>query len=93
MTPYIWSHPELFRLGNVESEEDLSHLRWTVDTEADLRFAREVYARLYRGQVFFMQDVLDLLSAEPELAKINEGIPRYEGLFKSWEKDEDRSSS
>ena len=52
VTPYIWDHTELFRLANVENDKDLSHLRWTLDTEADLRFARKVYDRLYRGRVF-----------------------------------------
>ena len=46
VTPYIWNHPELFRLANVENDEDLSHHRWTLDYEKDLRFTREVYARL-----------------------------------------------
>lgn len=83
VTPYIWNHPELFRLTNVENDEDLSHLRWTLDTEADLRFTQEIYARLYRGQVFLMKDILALLSAEPELTQINQGITRYEGYLES----------
>lgn len=93
VTPYIWNHPELFRLTNVENDEDLSHLRWTVDTEADLQFTREIYARLYHGQVFFMKDILALLSAEPELARINKGITRYEGYLRSLEQEQNRSKS
>ena len=33
VTPYIRNHPELFRIGNVQSGEDYSHRRWTVDDE------------------------------------------------------------
>jgi spore coat polysaccharide biosynthesis protein SpsF len=88
VTPYIWNHPEIFRLANVENEEDLSHLRWTLDYEEDLRFVREVYARLYHGQVFLMKDILALLSAEPELARINQGIARNKGYLESWEKEQ-----
>ncbi len=87
VTPYIWNHPELFRLANIENSEDLSHLRWTLDYEEDLRLAREVYARLYRGQVFLMKDILALLSAEPELARINQGITRNEGYLKSVQRE------
>ncbi len=87
VTPYIWNNPELFRLANVESDEDLSHLRWTIDYEEDLRFVREVYARLYHGQVFFMRDILALLRAEPELAQINQGVVRNEGYLKSLERE------
>ena len=86
-TPYIWNHPELFRLANVENDENLSHLRWTLDTEADLRFTREVYARIYHGQVFLMKDILALLHTEPELEQINQGTPRNAGYLKSLEQE------
>lgn len=85
VTPYIWNHPERFRLANIENDEDLSHLRWTLDTEADLQFAREIYARLYHGQVFLMKDILAVLRAEPELAQINQGIARNAGYLESLE--------
>ena len=85
VTPYIWNHPELFRLVNIENSEDLSHLRWTLDNEADLKFTREVYSRLYRGQVFLMRDILALLRAEPELVHINQGTARNTGYLKSLE--------
>lgn len=72
VTPYIWGHPEIFRLANVQNEEDLSHLRWTLDNEADLEFIQEVYAILYReGKIFLMDDILDLLKKEPRLVRIN----------------------
>jgi spore coat polysaccharide biosynthesis protein SpsF (cytidylyltransferase family)/predicted dehydrogenase len=90
VTPYIWNHPELFRLSNIENEEDLSNLRWTVDIEADLRFTREIYARLYHGQVFLMKDVLALLSREPELNLINSGVAKRAGYLKSLEQEETR---
>lgn len=90
VTPYIWNHPERFRLANIENNEDLSHLRWTLDTGADLRFAREIYARLYHGQVFLMKDILALLRAEPELAQINQGIARNTGYLESLEQERTR---
>ena len=93
VTPYIWNHPELFHVANVENEEDLSHLRWTLDYEEDLRFAREVYARLYHGQVFLMEDILALLRAEPALRMINQGIARYEGYLRSLEQEQNLSKS
>jgi len=88
VTPYIWNHPELFRLANIENNEDLSHLRWTLDTEADLRFTQEIYARLYRGQVFLMKDILTLLEKEPQLLTINQGIERNVGYLKSLEQEQ-----
>ncbi len=88
VTPYIWKHPDRFCVLNFEHERDLSHLRWTVDYPADLTFARAVYARLYRpGEVFLMEDILRLLEAEPELARLNAGIRRNEGYLKSLAED------
>lgn len=93
VTPYIWNHPEIFRLANIENGEDLSHLRWTLDTEADLKFTRGIYARLYHGQVFLMKDILALLHAEPELSRINEGVVRNAGYLKSIEQERNSSKS
>lgn len=90
VTPYIWNHPEHFRLANVENSEDLSALRWTIDYEADLRFAREVYARFPRGRLFTMGDILELMKAEPALAEINRGTARNEGYLKSLQKEKTR---
>lgn len=88
VTPYIWEHPGIFRLANVENEEDLSSLRWTLDYEADFKLAEAVYRELYReGQVFLMADIVKLLKSRPELASINAATPRYQGYQKSLEAD------
>jgi len=88
VTSYIWSHPESFRIGNLENENDLSQLRWTVDEKDDLKFVQELYRRLYEeGKVFYMGDILKTLNREPELKAINEGITRDEGYKKSVKKD------
>ncbi len=87
VTPYIWNHPELFQLANVANDQDFSYMRWTLDTEADLRFTQEVYSRLYRGQIFVMKDILTLLHEEPQLQQMNYGVARDEGYLESLERD------
>lgn len=89
VTPYIWNHPDQFAVKNVEHTEDLSAWRWTLDYNCDLEFTREVYARLYRGQVFGMNDIVNLLRAYPEIAAINSDVVRNEGYLKSLRKDEE----
>ena len=75
VTPYIYQHPEIFHLANVENNEDLSYMRWTVDEERDLEFVREVYKRLYKeGEIFLMEDILTLLRKEPQLMQINKNV-------------------
>lgn len=85
VTPYIWKHPERFRLANVAHREDLSHHRWTVDTPADLQFVRAVYERLNPDgrRLFGMEAVLELLRVEPGLLKLNAGQTRNEGYLRS----------
>lgn len=85
VTTYLRDHPERFRLWNVAQTEDLSGLRWTVDTAADLAFVRAVHAELAPGgeHIFGMAEVLALLSRRPELASLNAGIRRNEGLARS----------
>lgn len=87
VTPYIWKHPERFKLVSVKHGVDLSHLRWTLDHPEDYEFARAVYERLWDGQVFCMRDVLALLDREPALARINERYERNEGYLSSLRKE------
>ncbi len=87
LTPYIWRQPDKFRVASVRRSPDLSGLRWTIDYEQDLEFAREVYARLYRGRVFRMEEILALLEMEPKLGQINQGFVRNAGYLASLKKE------
>lgn len=86
VTPYIWKHPEKFRLRHVRQAENLSALRWTVDEPGDLLFVRAVFGRLGPG-CFVMDDVLRLLRAEPDLGRVNAGIETNEGYRLSLERN------
>jgi spore coat polysaccharide biosynthesis protein SpsF (cytidylyltransferase family) len=84
VTPYIVKHTELFQRLNVQHDQDLSALRWTVDTEADLKFVRAVYERLgAMAETAGMDDVLELLRRHPEIEAINRGTARNEGYVNS----------
>ena len=88
VTPHIWKNPDRFNVANVKHDIDLSDLRWTLDYKEDLEFVLEVYARLYSRGIFLMSDILALLEANPELAKINEGIARNAGYKASLQKED-----
>ena len=74
VTPYLYEHPKLFHLENIEHATDLSHFRLTVDTEEDLRLVREVYERLGGREDLPWQDVAALFERDPVLARINSSI-------------------
>ena len=86
VTLYVRNHPELFRLVNVEHDEDLSKLRWTVDEPRDLEFVRALLSRP-GAELFSLKETLALLRQDASLAQMNAGIERNEGLAKSLQQD------
>lgn len=86
VTPYLWKHPQQFRLGNVGLGRDLSALRWTVDRAEDLEFVREIYSRMSLP-AWGMEEVLEILRINPELMQRNAGLATNEGYAKSLRED------
>jgi len=74
VTPYLYGHPQQFRLLAVTGPDRLGHLRWTVDTPDDLRLVREIYARLGSEGVFSWRDAARLCKREPALAELNRHV-------------------
>ncbi len=87
VTSYIWKHPNLFHLANVENDIDLSALRWTVDEPQDLEFVRRIYHYLGPTSSFGMIEVLALLRKHPDLNGVNAEFERNEGYHKSLRED------
>jgi spore coat polysaccharide biosynthesis protein SpsF len=74
VTPYLYQHPERFRLLSVTGERDYGQYRWTLDTPEDLEFLRAVYARRGESEDFSWRDVLSIIDRDPQLAQINRHI-------------------
>lgn len=83
VTQYIVNHPEFFKIGELKYKSDLSYMRWTVDEEIDLVFARSLAEKLSSVESCNMQDILGVLQKHPEISEINALISRNEGLKKS----------
>jgi spore coat polysaccharide biosynthesis protein SpsF len=76
---YIYEHPQLFSLHNVESGlpdgEEVGRMRLTVDTPEDFALIRAIYEELYPSKpAFILPDILDLLERRPELLALNQHI-------------------
>ena len=88
VTQYIIKNPGVFKNGVLDSNQDLSFLRWTVDEPEDFFMVQKIYEELYPKKPFFLtEDILNLLVRKPELTKINNKFSRNEGLVKSIQKD------
>lgn len=73
VTPWIYRHPESFRLRNVENAVDLSRHRWTVDTVEDFEFVSRILG-VFGGSEFSWGNVLELLDRNPDWCAVNASI-------------------
>lgn len=73
VTPYVLDHPETFSTAGITDAIDRSHMRWTVDTQEDLIFVREIYRELGADD-FTWTDVVNVLDRRPELLQINAAV-------------------
>lgn len=71
VTPFLYEHPELFKLLSVTNEIDSGWHRWTLDTPEDLEFVRSVYSRFDNSDDFSWRETLQLLEREPALIDLN----------------------
>jgi spore coat polysaccharide biosynthesis protein SpsF len=56
VTPFFYHRPERFKIAQLTQAEDLSALRWTVDTPEDYAFTTRVYDALFPGDPDFSAD-------------------------------------
>ena len=71
VTPYLYEHPEMFRLASVRGWIDYSQYRWTLDTAQDLALLRAIYARFANADRFGWRDAIQLMESEPDLTELN----------------------
>jgi spore coat polysaccharide biosynthesis protein SpsF len=75
VTPFLYWHPERYRLRNVASPVDLSQHRWTVDTPEDYALVSRLFEHLMPTHPQFTQaDVLALLEQHPDWIALNQHI-------------------
>jgi spore coat polysaccharide biosynthesis protein SpsF len=72
VTPFLYRHPERYRLRSVRGETDLSGHRWTVDTPEDFQLVRNILESLYPANpLFTLPDILALLEKHPDWVLLN----------------------
>ncbi|MFA4876150.1 MAG: glycosyltransferase family protein [Methanoregula sp.] len=74
---YIYEHPEIFSLFNIESDlpEKYWNMRLTLDTQEDYQLITAIYELLYpRNPTFTLDDIVDLLEKRKDLIELNRNI-------------------
>jgi len=75
VTPYMYQHPEKYKVGILPYKEDESQHRWTVDTPEDFALIKKMIENLYPlKKDFDLEDCLDLVNRYPEWSQINEHV-------------------
>lgn len=77
VTLYLLENPDIFKLKSIEARGKIRRpdIRITVDTPEDLRFIRKIFSNLYKkNEIFYIEDVINLLNQKPELMEINKMI-------------------
>jgi spore coat polysaccharide biosynthesis protein SpsF (cytidylyltransferase family) len=77
----IYNRRHEFRCENYFNERDESSHRWTLDTDDDLIFIRNIYNNFVNEEISFdYADVMLLLEKNPTLARYDDGHMRNSGI-------------
>jgi spore coat polysaccharide biosynthesis protein SpsF len=74
VTPYLYEHPELFRLSFLKGSADYSSYRWTLDTLDDHELLKKIYAHFDNDDDFSWREAIDLMERQPALAELNANV-------------------
>jgi spore coat polysaccharide biosynthesis protein SpsF (cytidylyltransferase family) len=77
VTPFI-AESGLFRVAAVANAEDLSAVRWTVDTEADLDVVRRMASHFGGRDTMTWHELLDAWRAHPDWQALNADVVQKE---------------
>lgn len=75
VTTLAYVEPDWFRIEHILYPDDLSHLRWTVDTSEDLELVRLIFQH-FGNDYFSWKKVLAVLEQHPDWSEINRAIPQ-----------------
>lgn len=84
VTPYIWKHPNLFKISEFKNDRDLSKVRLTIDEPVDYEVLKNIVANV---RDLSMNSIVEYLEKHPEVAALNGSIMRDEGYAKSLKTD------
>ena len=77
----VYRRNDRYQIENFAQSDDLSDLRWTVDTPEDFAFVQKIYSELFPSNPNFdLPDILRHLEAHPELSRTQADAPRNAAL-------------
>jgi len=77
VTQFFYKNPDIFKIFNYTNDNNLSYLRWTLDTKEDYLFVKKIYKSLYKkNDIFLMKDILKYIQDNPKIIEINSKVKK-----------------
>ena len=86
VTPYFYNNPEKFKIHYFKQHKNQSKFRYTIDRKEDYDLVVEILSRIKKRPIK-TSDIIELLTKNPELLKLNSHIISNEGYIKSINED------
>lgn len=86
VTPYFYNNPKKFKIHHFKQEKNQSKFRYTIDRKEDYALVVEILSRIKKRPIR-TSDIIDLLTTNPQLLKLNSHIITNEGYIKSIKED------
>jgi spore coat polysaccharide biosynthesis protein SpsF len=86
VTPYFYNNPKKFKIHHFKQEKNQSKFRYTIDRKEDYALVVEILSRI-KKRPLRTSDIIDLLTTNPQLLKLNSHIITNEGYIKSIKED------
>ena len=77
VTQFFFRNLNLIKSNNFFNTNDLSWMRWTIDTNVDFEMVSLVYNSLYKeNSIFLYSDIIKYLNENPEISQMNLEVKR-----------------
>ena len=73
VTPFIYRHPERFKLAQLRNPTDESQHRWTVDTTEDFELIKRLIES-FQDDSYRLQDLLNVIQKNPDWSLLNQNV-------------------
>ena len=94
VTFFTWKQPKKYRIFRVDYHYDISKYRFTLDYKVDFEVINNIIKSLYpKNPNFSLEDIIQWLKKNPEIANLNSHIPPNLGWEKSLEEDRKKEST
>ena len=86
VTSYFYNNPKKFKIHHFKQQRDQSKFRYTIDRKEDYILVTKILSKI-KTRPINTSDIIELLTNNPELLKLNSHIIHNEGYIKSISED------